>query len=621
MRLFSKIALTMAATVLLATLGSAAAVALIFIPQYKNMDRDTASANAARVYEFLENELQTAASYVGDWGHWDETFAFANKTSDRSFIGRNLKQEDLKTIRVDEFVIAGFDRGILFEHKADQSATASAVPFEGQQSIPQRHWRDLQRDGERTVHVGYANTPAGPAIVAMTRITNSNGDGPSPGVLVMSRLVSTAFLQSVREKTHLEFDLTPYATQTDRAEIVHADGPKSIPVALHKSGDIIDAVVTLSDVSGAPSFLVHVRTPARFEHMASTTLLVVLAILTVIGILVAAVLATFMHRVVTGPLEKIIAHTDMIASTNNLDRPLAFARKDEIGALATAFDKMITDLRVARQQIEEQSFVSGMANIAAEMLHNIRNSLSPVATAIWKGRESLNDIRTDRLTQVGEAIAKTEGERNGKLGEYVAASAQHISQRCGAVAAQLETINAFANEIELVLKHHEELSRGARRMDSVSLCDVATSAARLVPETVPPIKVTITANLASMPQVTAQRVVLLQVVGNIVVNAMQSIQRSGTALGEITFDARDLGASVELVITDNGGGIPDEHKPSLFRRGFTSRPGDGSGLGLHYCATALNAMHGSIEAESEGTGKGAIFKIKLPVAAHAEQAA
>ncbi|MDZ4868893.1 MAG: CHASE4 domain-containing protein [Alphaproteobacteria bacterium] len=617
MRLFSKIAITMAATVLLATLGSAGAIALIFIPQYKDMDRNAASSNAARVYEFLQNELQTAASYAVDWGHWDETFEFAKKTTDRAFVQRNLKPDDLKTIRVDEIVIAGFDRSIRFEHKADQSPTAGAVPFSGQRSILQRHWREL-KDEDRAVHVGYANTAAGPAIIAMTAITNSNGEGPSPGVLVMSRLVSKAFLQDVREKTQLDFDLAPYAAQTTKAEIVRAGGPKSISVALRKSGDIIDADVTLADVSGTPSFSVRVRTPARFEQMAFATLWVVLGVLILIGMLAALVLAAFMHRVVTGPLENIIAHTDMIASTNDLDRPLAFVRKDEIGALAGAFDRMIVDLRAARQQIEEQSFVSGMTNMAAEMLHNIRNSLSPVATAVWKGRESLNDIRTDRLTQVGEAIAKTEGERNAKLGEYVAASAQHISDRCGAVAAQLETIDVFTNEIELVLKHHEELSRGVRHLESVSLAEVATSAAKLVRA---PIKVSITANVERMPQVAAQRVVLLQAVGNVVVNAMQSIQRSGTAPGEITFDARDLGDYVELLIIDNGAGIPDEHKPSLFRRGFTSRPGQGSGLGLHYCATNLNAMNGSIEAESEGAGKGATFKIKLPVTAHREQAA
>lgn len=620
MRLFSKIAITMAATLLLATLGGAGAIALIFIPQYKDMDRNTASSNAARVYEFLQNELQTAASYAVDWGHWDETFEFAKKTTDRAFVQRNLKADDLKTIRVDEIVIAGFDGGIRFEHKADQSPTAVAVPFSGQRSIPQRHWREL-KDADRAVHAGYANTAAGPAIIAMTVITNSNGEGPSPGVLVMSRLVSKAFLQDVREKTQLDFDLAPYAAMPTKAEIVRASGQKGTPVALRKNGDIIEADVTLADVSGTPSFSVRVRTPARFEQMAFATLWVVLGVLILIGMVAVLALAAFMHRVVTGPLENIVAHTDMIASTNNLDRPLAFARKDEIGTLAAAFDRMIVDLRAARQQIEEQSFVSGMTNMAAEMLHNIRNSLSPVATAVWKGRESLNDIRTDRLSQVGEAIAKTEGERNAKLGEYVAASAQHISDRCGAVAAQLETINAFASEIELVLKHHEELSRGVRHLDSVSLSEVATSAAKLVQQGARPINVSITANVESMPQVAAQRVVLLQAVGNVVVNAMQSIQRSSAALGEITFDARNLGDYVELMITDNGGGISDEHKASLFRRGFTSRPGQGSGLGLHYCATNLNAMNGSIMAESEGVGRGATFKIKLPVAAHKERAA
>jgi signal transduction histidine kinase len=115
--------------------------------------------------------------------------------------------------------------------------------------------------------------------------------------------------------------------------------------------------------------------------------------------------------------------------------------------------------------------------------------------------------------------------------------------------------------------------------------------------------------------------VLRQILDNIVVNAVQSIERAKPERGVITFDARDLGDRVELTVADNGEGIRPELMNSLFKRGFTSREGAGSGLGLHYCATNLGAMNGSIKAESDGLGHGATFRILLPAQATKERAA
>jgi len=130
MRLYTKIALTLAVTGIVCTLASVLAVAAIVVPQYLAMDRNAALTNAGRVYEFLQSEMDTAASYTRDWGHWDDTFEFAKKRN-RSFIEKNLKQEDLETIKVDEFLIADKTGVVIYEHKANPASDALPVPFTG----------------------------------------------------------------------------------------------------------------------------------------------------------------------------------------------------------------------------------------------------------------------------------------------------------------------------------------------------------------------------------------------------------------------------------------------------------------------------------------------------------
>ncbi len=52
--------------------------------------------------------------------------------------------------------------------------------------------------------------------------------------------------------------------------------------------------------------------------------------------------------------------------------------------------------------------------------------------------------------------------------------------------------------------------------------------------------------------------------------------------------------------------------PNLFRRGFSTKGQGHGGIGLHWCANALNACKGAIRVESQGTGKGARCHVVFP---------
>ena len=58
-------------------------------------------------------------------------------------------------------------------------------------------------------------------------------------------------------------------------------------------------------------------------------------------------------------------------------------------------------------------------------------------------------------------------------------------------------------------------------------------------------------------------------------------------------------------------GIAPEHLTRIFSHGFTTRS-DGHGFGLHSGALAASEMRGTLRANSDGPGKGAIFTLELP---------
>ncbi|HQR47693.1 MAG TPA: ATP-binding protein, partial [Steroidobacteraceae bacterium] len=68
-----------------------------------------------------------------------------------------------------------------------------------------------------------------------------------------------------------------------------------------------------------------------------------------------------------------------------------------------------------------------------------------------------------------------------------------------------------------------------------------------------------------------------------------------------------------LRFTDDGVGIADQDLTRVFENGYSTKSrATNHGIGLHWCANALQAIGGSITAESS-RGKGATLRVVVPV--------
>lgn len=104
------------------------------------------------------------------------------------------------------------------------------------------------------------------------------------------------------------------------------------------------------------------------------------------------------------------------------------------------------------------------------------------------------------------------------------------------------------------------------------------------------------------------------VIANLLSNALKFTPSDG----EIKTHLRQKEDCIEIVIEDSGSGIDPEFLPHIFDRfsqydSSTTRKFGGLGLGLAVSKHIINLHNGSIEARSEGEGRGATFSVKLPV--------
>jgi PAS domain S-box-containing protein len=109
---------------------------------------------------------------------------------------------------------------------------------------------------------------------------------------------------------------------------------------------------------------------------------------------------------------------------------------------------------------------------------------------------------------------------------------------------------------------------------------------------------------------------LQQVFWNLLSNAVKFTPDGG----QVTVSLSESDGSVHVGVKDTGAGIPRDFLPYVFEPflqadGRFSREHGGLGLGLAICKQLVQLHGGTISATSDGTGKGAIFTVNLPLAA------
>jgi signal transduction histidine kinase len=340
-------------------------------------------------------------------------------------------------------------------------------------------------------------------------------------------------------------------------------------------------------------------------------------------VLVILVLLYVVHRIVTRPIGALTRHMAQLGISGDLGLvgdDLA-QRRDEIGVLASEFNKTIEALADSRQKVQNQSYAHGMAEMASGVLHNIRNALNPISVGIWKLEESARGASLGRIETALTELASdaTPADRRQKLASYVRAAAEKLVAQQHGLADEIHDLGQHSRHIEQILQDVDLTGRRRRKPEAINIDKLAEECATMIPANpASPITVEIDQALAKLPAALGNRITLTQVLGNLMANAAESIRAAGVRGGKIVVtglvEEADGKEMLHIEIRDNGGGITPEAMGSLFQRGFSTKSEKKGGIGLHWCANSIIAMNGKIHATSEGEGKGATFHLLLPAA-------
>jgi signal transduction histidine kinase len=463
-------------------------------------------------------------------------------------------------------------------------------------------------------------------LIASRPIVTSEEEGPIRGTLVMGKFLSGPVIESLQEQTHVEFQIWALderlSSPIEQEAIVQLETGKQI--VLRETGDeVLSAYSVLLDYENRPAVLLRADTPRNISAVGIQTLKVALLGILAAGVISLIVMAVLQGHLVTGPLVRLTDHVLAIASSADLSKRLEVHRQDELGVLAKEFDHMLERLSDVRERLLEQSYQSGIADMSAGVMHNLRNQLSPLVTRLGNLQSLATATPKNRIDAAFAELSLSDSlsEREAKLVQYLKQAANNRFEAEQKTRNETHLMERQIKLIDEVLTKQDEYTRTTRVIAPVEISDILSKALRMMPDdTGQKIVLKFDPNIEHLPAVLAESFVLSHVLHNIFINATEAIRGAGKENGCITVTASletkaDGRQVIHLEITDNGVGIEPDNLSAIFQRDFTTKEDGKGGLGLHWCANSILALQGGIFAESKGLGQGAKLHVILPAVA------
>jgi two-component system, NtrC family, sensor kinase len=292
---------------------------------------------------------------------------------------------------------------------------------------------------------------------------------------------------------------------------------------------------------------------------------------------------------------------------------------DQIGAK----EKAHTQLAEAQQRLIKLSRLSGMAEVATGVLHNVGNVLNSVNVSSTLVATRIREMRVDNLATTVELIREHESDLSAFLENdpkgrrvlpYLYKVTRHFRGEREALLSELELLRSHVGHIKEIVATQQNYAKVSGLIEDVCLASLAEDALRIVHSGVTRREITVERDFEEVPSVPADKHKILQILLNLMRNAQQAIKAHGGERRVIRIGIRRWGDdAVRLEVGDSGIGLSREDLTRIFAHGYTTKP-DGHGFGLHSGALAAREMGGRLWAESDGPGRGATFILELQMA-------
>jgi signal transduction histidine kinase len=285
-----------------------------------------------------------------------------------------------------------------------------------------------------------------------------------------------------------------------------------------------------------------------------------------------------------------------------------------------AKERARAELSEAQQRMIKMSRLSGMAEVATGVLHNVGNVLNSVnvSSTLIEGR--IREMRVDNLAESIDLLNRNcatltsyvaEDPKGRRVMPYLQKLIKHFKEERVVLLSELELLRNHIGHIKEIVATQQTYARVSGLIEDVCLATLVEDAFRIIQAGMLRHEIRLERNFDEVPPIPVDKHKVLQIMLNLLRNAQQAIKQSDNPERTIRVGIHQAGKNrVQVVVQDTGIGLERENLTRIFAHGFTTKP-DGHGFGLHSGALAAKEMGGSLQAHSDGPGKGATFVLEL----------
>ncbi len=299
-----------------------------------------------------------------------------------------------------------------------------------------------------------------------------------------------------------------------------------------------------------------------------------------VGVLVAVLASLWFGARVTRPVVSLAEAARRVAA-GDLGAQVEVESSDELGELASSFNRMTEDLVQQKDRAVQAERVAAWRELARRLAHELKNPLFPLQVTVE------NLVRAKQKSPEMFEEVFQEGTA---------------------------TLLAEINNLKTIIGHFSEFSKMPQpQKQPTQVNDVVRSVLSVFHAQLQQAQLqernriaVHTALAEPLPEISVDPDLLHRALQNLVLNAIDAMPEGG----ELTLRTASLGDRIEVSISDTGSGLTSEECDRLFTPYYTTKQ-HGTGLGLAIVQSVVSDHGGKISVES-AKEKGTTFRIELP---------
>lgn len=282
----------------------------------------------------------------------------------------------------------------------------------------------------------------------------------------------------------------------------------------------------------------------------------------------------------------------------------------------TVIERQARESDATKQRLAQSEKMTSLGQMVAGVAHQLNTPLAFSKNNVLMSIQALDQLEGAVHRQIRHSMCQTEVAHIGSDTLMEPMDEDHLARELASAMLEVREAREMLSDVLMGMGQMNELVDNLRsftRLDRAHTTEVNLNTALgtvcYIAKTVISTKITLEQAFQPLPAIKCNVSQLNQVFLNLINNAAQAIQGTGTITVSTQVDPRFITVSIR----DTGAGIPADVLPRIFEAYFTTKPdGEGTGLGLAIARNIVEEHGGDIQVSSD-VGLGTEFRVRLPI--------